>query len=157
MASKAFLLLALLALSLLISSRVLARDLSESSSNHAEVETKNHGEVDDAKYGYGGYPGHGGYGGGYPGRGGYGGAYREDIAAMDAVVEGMEEDVEDAVLMLVKLWMHNQRLKLITKTLHLHVLLELCDAFCCTSKVYFYYVCCESIRYVLCLHSLVWE
>ncbi|XP_054818092.1 glycine-rich protein-like [Prosopis cineraria] len=76
MASKAFLLLALLALSLLISSGVLARDLSESSSNHAEVKTKNHGEVDDAKYGYGGYPGHGGYGGGYPGRGGYGGGYR---------------------------------------------------------------------------------
>ncbi|XP_054790986.1 glycine-rich cell wall structural protein-like [Prosopis cineraria] len=78
MASKlAFLLLGLFALSLLICSLVTARDLPhQSSSNHAEVvETKNHGEVDDAKYGYGGYPGRGGYGGGYPGHGGYGGGY----------------------------------------------------------------------------------
>ncbi|XP_028795023.1 cold and drought-regulated protein CORA-like [Neltuma alba] len=75
MASKlAFLLLSIFAISLLISSEVTARDLSESSSNNAEVDTMKHGEVEDAKYGGGGYPGRGGYGGGgYPGRGGYGG------------------------------------------------------------------------------------
>ncbi|XP_028764680.1 glycine-rich protein 3 short isoform-like [Neltuma alba] len=70
-------LLAFFALSiLLISSEVAARDLPRSSSNHAEAKTMKHGEADDAKYGYGGYPGRGGYyGGGYPGRGGYGGGY----------------------------------------------------------------------------------
>ncbi|KAK4276378.1 hypothetical protein QN277_019333 [Acacia crassicarpa] len=76
MASKfIFFLFSLFALSLLISSEVTARDLPESSSNDAEVDPMKHGEVDDAKYGDGGYPGRGGYGGGYPGRGGYGGGY----------------------------------------------------------------------------------
>ncbi|KAK4577136.1 hypothetical protein RGQ29_027587 [Quercus rubra] len=84
MGSKAFLLLALmLAIVLLISSDVAARELAETSSNlkNAEVSTKTN-EVDDAKYGggYGGNPGQGGYGGnhgggygGNPGHGGYGG------------------------------------------------------------------------------------
>ncbi|XP_054818194.1 glycine-rich protein 3 short isoform-like [Prosopis cineraria] len=78
MASKlAFLLVALFALSLIICSVVTARDLpNQSSSNHVEVmETKYHGEVDDAKYGYERYPGRGGYGGSYLGRGGYGCGY----------------------------------------------------------------------------------
>ncbi|KAI9090109.1 hypothetical protein K1719_028805 [Acacia pycnantha] len=76
MASKfIFFLFSLFALSLLISSEVTARDLPESSSNHAEVDTMKHGEVDDVKYGDdGGYPGRGGgypsHGGGYPGHGG---------------------------------------------------------------------------------------
>ncbi|XP_030928210.1 cold and drought-regulated protein CORA-like [Quercus lobata] len=94
MGSKAFLLLALmLAIVLLISSDVAARELAETSSNlkNAEVSTKTN-DVDDAKYGghegyggndgggyggnqgggYGGNPGQGGYGGN-PGHGGYGG------------------------------------------------------------------------------------
>ncbi|KAJ1389034.1 Glycine rich protein [Sesbania bispinosa] len=87
------LILGLLAMVLLISSEVAARDLAETSSNSKEgheVVEKTNG-VNDAKYGGypgygggygggypgygGGYPGRGGYGGGYPGRGGYGGGY----------------------------------------------------------------------------------
>ncbi|XP_027330054.1 glycine-rich cell wall structural protein-like [Abrus precatorius] len=78
MCSKlAILILGLLAMLLVISSEVAARDLAETSKEADTVEeTKD--LVGDAKYpggGYGGgYPGHGG-GGGYPGRGGYGGGY----------------------------------------------------------------------------------
>ncbi|KAL9268720.1 Glycine-rich protein-like protein [Drosera capensis] len=71
--SKSFLLLALLAMVLFISSGVIARELAE---NVDEVATAAH--VEDAKYGkddYGrGGGGYGGPGGGYGGRGGgYGG------------------------------------------------------------------------------------
>ncbi|XP_061360696.1 cold and drought-regulated protein CORA-like [Gastrolobium bilobum] len=92
------LILGLLAMVLLISSEVAARDLAEASSNSEKAEVvKETNEVGDAKYGGypgggnpgyggggnpgygGGYPGRGGgnpgYGGGYPGRGGHGGGY----------------------------------------------------------------------------------
>ncbi|XP_021890154.1 glycine-rich protein-like [Carica papaya] len=77
MASKIFLLLGLsLAILLLISSEVAARDLAETETQqeHGEVEEETNG-VEEAKYpGYGGYPGGGGYNGGYNGgRGGYNG------------------------------------------------------------------------------------
>ncbi|XP_062150577.1 glycine-rich protein DC7.1-like [Alnus glutinosa] len=65
MGSKAFLLLGLLlAIVLLISSEVSARDLAKTSSHQRKVEaTKEANGVDDAKYGeFGGKPG-GGYGG----------------------------------------------------------------------------------------------
>ncbi|XP_059449120.1 cold and drought-regulated protein CORA-like [Corylus avellana] len=73
MSSKAFLLLGLLlAIVLLISSEVGARELTKTSTDHKNVEATN--GVDDAKYGggYGGNPG-GGYGGNRPGHGGYNG------------------------------------------------------------------------------------
>ncbi|CAK9133402.1 unnamed protein product [Ilex paraguariensis] len=80
MGSKAFLFLGLsMAIVLLITSEVAARELAETSTTNENTDETN--GVDDAKYpgggyggnpggGYGGYPG-GGYGG-YPG-GGYGG------------------------------------------------------------------------------------
>ncbi|KAI4308431.1 hypothetical protein L6164_031508 [Bauhinia variegata] len=77
MDSKAALLIifGILAVFLLTSLEVEARDLVETSEKeNAEAVDKKNG-VHDAKYGGygGGYPSHGGYGGGYPGRGGYGG------------------------------------------------------------------------------------
>ncbi|KAJ4713618.1 Glycine-rich protein [Melia azedarach] len=76
MGSKVFLVLGLLmAIVLLISSEVAARDLAETSTDLNQNAEEANG-FDDAKDGgYGGYPGgRGGYGG-YPGggRGGYGG------------------------------------------------------------------------------------
>ncbi|KAL3829304.1 hypothetical protein ACJIZ3_018106 [Penstemon smallii] len=78
-----------LAMVLLISSEVAARDLLAAETSNT-VDTSEHKDgpgVDDAKYGGypgggggypgggGGYPGRGGGGGGYPGRGGGGGGY----------------------------------------------------------------------------------
>ncbi|GMN19338.1 hypothetical protein TIFTF001_049910 [Ficus carica] len=79
MASKVFLLLGLLlAIVLIISSEVAARDLAETSTEEKKVDAADEkaNGVGDAKYG--GYPGGGGNGGGYPGggnNGGYGGGY----------------------------------------------------------------------------------
>ncbi|PIN25508.1 hypothetical protein CDL12_01748 [Handroanthus impetiginosus] len=78
-----------LALVLLISSEVAAREIAETAGTvdmAKESEKTNEGAVNDAKYPgggygvlgyecmkhYGGYPGRGGYGGRYPGHGGYG-------------------------------------------------------------------------------------
>ncbi|KAI5433864.1 hypothetical protein KIW84_020920 [Lathyrus oleraceus] len=80
-----FLILGLLAMVLVISSEVSARELAETSTNAKEEVVEKSNEVNDAKYygggyghgyghGYGGY-GHGGYGhggGGYSHGGGYG-------------------------------------------------------------------------------------
>ncbi|XP_062153331.1 glycine-rich protein DC7.1-like [Alnus glutinosa] len=71
MGSKAFLLLGLLlAIVLLISSEVSARDLAKTSSHQRKVDaTKEANGADDAKYGeFGGKPGGGGYGGYQGGR-----------------------------------------------------------------------------------------
>ncbi|GAV88640.1 GRP domain-containing protein [Cephalotus follicularis] len=74
MGFKFFLLLAL-AIVLLISSNVVARDLAETSTvNENEEANKETKGVNDEKYGgWGGYGGYGGGGRGYGGYGGYGG------------------------------------------------------------------------------------
>ncbi|PIN25507.1 hypothetical protein CDL12_01747 [Handroanthus impetiginosus] len=84
MGSKVIVVLGLfLAMVLLISSEVEARELSETSNTvetSKEAEKTNEGAVDDTKYGGGGYGGRGGgyggggHGGGYGG-GGHGGGY----------------------------------------------------------------------------------
>ncbi|CAK8538421.1 unnamed protein product [Lathyrus sativus] len=71
-----FLILGLLAMVLLISSEVSARDLAETSTNAKEEVVEKSNEINDAKYyggGYGGY--HNGYGGYHNGYGGYHGGY----------------------------------------------------------------------------------
>ncbi|XP_055812026.1 glycine-rich protein-like [Solanum dulcamara] len=73
MGLKVFMLLSLaLAILVILTSEVAARELAESSTNTVEITKKSEkeNEINDAKYPGGGYPG-GGYGG-YPG-GGYGG------------------------------------------------------------------------------------
>ncbi|CAI8586482.1 unnamed protein product [Vicia faba] len=76
---KSILILGLLAMVLLISSEVSARDLAETPTNAKEEVVEKSDEINDAKYyggGYGGYHnGYGGYHGGYGGYhgGGYGG------------------------------------------------------------------------------------
>ncbi|KAF3455392.1 hypothetical protein FNV43_RR00676 [Rhamnella rubrinervis] len=79
MGSKAFVFLGLLlAIVVLISSEVSARDLAAETSTDKEHEEPNELN-EDGRGGYnrgrGGYPGHGGGGGGYPGHGGGGGGY----------------------------------------------------------------------------------
>ncbi|KAF3455393.1 hypothetical protein FNV43_RR00016 [Rhamnella rubrinervis] len=79
MGSKAFVFLGLLlAIVVLISSEVSARDLAAETSTDKEHEEPNELN-EDGRSGYnggrGGYPGHGGGGGGYPGHGGGGGGY----------------------------------------------------------------------------------
>ncbi|KAI5433863.1 hypothetical protein KIW84_020920 [Lathyrus oleraceus] len=67
-----FLILGLLAMVLVISSEVSARELAETSTNAKEEVVEKSNEVNDAKY-YGGGYGHGGGGGyGHGGGGGYG-------------------------------------------------------------------------------------
>ncbi|KAL5101726.1 hypothetical protein RYX36_006053 [Vicia faba] len=69
-----FLILGLLAMVLVISSQVSARDLTETSTNTKEEVVEKSNEVNDAKYGhYGGHYGGGHYGGGHHGGGHYGG------------------------------------------------------------------------------------
>ncbi|CAK8538408.1 unnamed protein product [Lathyrus sativus] len=75
---NAILILGLVAMVLLISSQVSARDLTDTSTNTKDVVVEKSHEVNDAKYGGrdygpgGGYNGGGGYtGGGYNGGGGY--------------------------------------------------------------------------------------
>ncbi|XP_059296956.1 glycine-rich protein-like isoform X4 [Lycium ferocissimum] len=78
MNSKAFLFLGLcLAIFIMISSEVLARELTETSTTIEEDSKKSEhkNEVHEAQYGGypgGGYPGGGHHGGGYPGGGGGG-------------------------------------------------------------------------------------
>ncbi|PNX59583.1 hypothetical protein L195_g051491, partial [Trifolium pratense] len=79
MDSKKAMLIGLLAMVLLISSEVSARDLAETSSDTKKEVVEQTNEVNDAKYGGGGYHNGGGYnnGGGYHNGGGYnnGGGY----------------------------------------------------------------------------------
>ncbi|XP_059296814.1 glycine-rich protein-like isoform X2 [Lycium ferocissimum] len=81
MNSKAFLFLGLcLAIFIMISSEVLARELTETSTTIEEDSKKSEhkNEVHEAQYGGypgGGYPGGGHHGGGYPGGGRRGGGY----------------------------------------------------------------------------------
>ncbi|CAI8586481.1 unnamed protein product [Vicia faba] len=73
---KSILILGLLAMVLLISSEVSARDLAETPTNAKEEVVEKSDEINDAKYyggGYGGYHnGYGGYHNGYGNHGGYG-------------------------------------------------------------------------------------
>ncbi|GER41587.1 Bet1-like snare 1-1 [Striga asiatica] len=76
MASKAIVFLGLvLAMVLLISSHVAARDLAESSDTVDTSKKTESTKEADQYYGGGGYPGHGGYGGGHGGYGGGHGGY----------------------------------------------------------------------------------
>ncbi|KAL5101749.1 hypothetical protein RYX36_006076 [Vicia faba] len=83
---NAILILGLLAMVLLISSQVSARDLAETSPNTEEEVVEKSNEVNDAKYGHygGGHYGGGHYGGGhYGGGGGHGGHYGGGHGASD--------------------------------------------------------------------------
>ncbi|KAL5101748.1 hypothetical protein RYX36_006075 [Vicia faba] len=74
---NAILILGLLAMVLLISSQVSARDLAETSPNTEEEVVEKSNEVNDAKYGHygGGHYGGGHYGGGHGGHYGGGGGH----------------------------------------------------------------------------------
>ncbi|CAI8586452.1 unnamed protein product [Vicia faba] len=80
---KAMLILGLMAMVLLISSEVSARDLTETSTNTKEEVVEKSTELNDAKLGYGhghgGYYGGGGHHGGYYGGGGHHGGYHDSV------------------------------------------------------------------------------
>ncbi|KAH7533429.1 hypothetical protein FEM48_Zijuj04G0129700 [Ziziphus jujuba var. spinosa] len=131
---------------LFISSEVSARDLAAQTSTDNKIEETN--GLNESKYGEsggryngdrggynggrggynggrGGYPGHGGGGGGHPshGGGGYPAVVVAAVATMVVVgVATMEEAVQSAVLMLVKLLMLNLKPNLTTKRVLLVIL-----------------------------------